>query len=401
MITEKSKKMMVKSFEKTVYSFKETPTPSFNENYGIYIHVPFCEKKCSFCPFYKEIYSDEKKSLYIKAIVNEIEQKNISGKPHWIYFGGGTPNILQINDLSIIINALKRKITLPDIGIEILPKLASPDYFEKLKKIGFTKISLGIETLDETLLKKNNRAYTEPDKIFELIRLAKKIGFWTNVDMMVGLPNQSEQTFIDDIKKISEHMPSQITTYPYMIIRNIKAKASMPNKKQFELIEQAGKILENNYYQRQGIWIFATGSNIYDSSRDELITDYAGFGPAAFSTCGNWKVVNPDLDIYFKNYKDKTDLSFVAPKTKSTDDWRQFARMIYDLKCIPDKKHPFHINMFINTLRIFGYSKKGRLTKKGVFFAHEITKTVVESLPFPLQNEHIVENFKEYKKAHE
>ena len=176
----------------------------------------------------------------------------------------------------------------------------------------------------------------------------------------------------------------------------------MPNNKQFELIEQAGKILGNKNYQRQGIWIFATGSNIYDSSRDELITDYAGFGPAAFSTYGNWKVVNPDIDIYLKNYKSKTNFSFVAPKTKSTDDWRKFARMIYDLQCLPDKnKYPVYLNIYIKTLQLFGFSRKGRLTEKGVFFAHELTKTVVESLPFPLQNEHIVDNYDEYKKAHD
>lgn len=401
MITQKSKKMMVKSFEKTIYRFKETPVPSFTDNYGIYIHVPFCQKKCLFCPFYKEIYSEEKKRLYLEAIVNEIEQTNISGKPQWIYFGGGTPNILPIEDYSTIIHALKRKIKLPDIGIEILPKLATDRYFDELKKMGFSKISLGVETLDETILQKNNRDYTQPDKIFELITYAKNIGFWINVDMMVGLPNQSEQTFIDDINKITEYTPSQITTYPYMIIRNIKAQASMPNKKQFELIEQAGQILEKHNYQRHGIWIFARGTNVYDSSRDELVADYAGFGPAAFSTYGNWKVVNPDLDIYIKNYKYKTNFSFIAQKTKSTDNWRKFARMIYDLECFPDKnKYPFYINLFIKTLQLLGFSKNGNLTNKGIFFAHEITKTVVESLPFPLQNEHIVDNYEEYKQAH-
>jgi oxygen-independent coproporphyrinogen-3 oxidase len=393
MITERSKKMMVKSFEKTIYRLEEAPVPAFKENYGIYIHVPFCETKCAFCPFYKEFYSEDQKKLYLEALIHEIEQKDISGEPFWIYFGGGTPNTLQIEELSRIIDTLKGKITLPDIGIEILPKLASQTYFKELKNLGFTKISLGIESLKEAVLQKNNREHTQPDRIFELIRYARDLGFWINVDMMVGLPNQSPEAFLEDIQMVSEFGPSQITTYPYMIIRNVKAKASLPNREQFELIEQAGKLLASNDYQRQGIWIFAKGNNVYDSSRDELITDYAGFGPGAFSTYGNWKVVNPKLETYLNNHENKTHLSFVAPKSKGTDHWREFARMLYDVKCAPDKeKFPFYLNTYIRTLELFGFARKGDLTEKGIFFAHEITKTVVESLPFPLQNDCVVED---------
>lgn len=402
MITEKSKKMMTKSFEKTIYRFTQTPDGSFTGNYGIYVHVPFCQTKCAFCPFYKEVYSEAKKELYIDALISEIGQKRISGRPYWIYFGGGTPNILSIDDVSRIVATFKKKIEIPEMGIEILPKLASRKYIAELRKIGFSKISFGIETLQKEVLNNNNRDYITPEKVHDLIGHAKEKGFWVNVDMMVGLRHQTENSFMDDINRLREFKPSQITTYPYMIIRNSGVEAGMTNKTQFELIEKAGGLLRRHGYERKGIWIFADGTNIYDSSRDELVTDYAGFGPAAFSTYGNWKVVNPDLDIYLKNHQNNTRYSFVAPKSKATDDWRQFARMIYDLRCFPDRdKFPFYINAFIRVLTLLGYAGHKELTAKGVHFAHEITKTVVESLPFPLQNEHIVENYEEYLKAHE
>lgn len=181
-----------------------------------------------------------------------------------------------------------------------------------------------------------------------------------------------------------------------MTIRGIKSQPSMTSRKQFELIEEAGRILVDHGYDRKGIWTFAFTDDVYGSSRDELTEDYAGFGPAAFSTYGSWKVVNPELDVYVRNMDESRRLAFVAPKSKATDDWRKFARMIYDLRLERSADLPFGIKLFIGILRLSGYGRRGRLTPKGVVFSHELSKTVVESLPFPVQNPACVENCDEY-----
>jgi coproporphyrinogen III oxidase-like Fe-S oxidoreductase len=175
----------------------------------------------------------------------------------------------------------------------------------------------------------------------------------------------------------------------------------MSEDEQFALIEEASSRLERSNYQRESVWALARGNDVYDSSRDELIDDYAGFGPAAFSTFGEWKVVNPHLDVYLDNMARGTRRCFVAPKTKATQDWRRFARMIYDLSGEAPADLPGYIKLYIGVLKAAGYIRKGRLTSKGRYFAHSITKVVVESLPFPVQNPTCVENYGDYTRHRE
>ena len=393
---------MTKSFKKTKYQFTQTPEAHFVNNLGVYIHVPFCYTKCSFCPFYKEIYSDELKEQYVEALIQEISSSNIQGVSKWIYFGGGTPNTLTIEDFSKIINSLKNKITINNMGVELLPSLVTDEYLIGLKEIGFSKISIGIETFSHEVIKETGRKGSGYQHIAKIISKAKDIGFHVAVDLLVGLPKQTPKTFHDDISKIIQIKPDQITIYPYMIIRGVKAIPSCSNKEQYIQIEKAAKALLNAGYERKSVWIFVLSgtevNNVYDSSKDELVCDYCGFGPASFSTYDNWKVVKPELSIWLDNIRNGKSLSLVAPKTKGTDDWRNFANKIYDLKIKSDYKFPFYIRLFDFILRLNGFYRNGYLTDKGRYFSHEITKAVVESLPFPIQNPDCVINYDEYQK---
>jgi len=385
MLVSASKKFMRKSFENTVYRFAEPPLANFSGDFGIYVHVPFCYSKCSFCPFYKEIYSENLKKRYVESVIKEMEDKDIRGQARWTYFGGGTPNTLTLGELETILEKMRSKVELKEVGIELLPALTSPEYISGLKSIGFTKISIGVESFSNRVMRKIGRKAPANCKVEELIEQAMALGLWVNADMMVGL-------------RIAELGPSQVTIYPFMVIRGVKAKPGMLDQEQFELIEEAGQILKGWGYERKSVWTFALGDEVYDSSRDELVQDYAGFGPAAFSTYGTWKVVNPELEAYLKSIDNDKNMAFIAPKTEATNQWREFARMIYDLKCETYENAPAYINAFIRVLRLTGYCRDGHLTPKGMKFAHAITKAVVESLPFPLQNPQCVENYGEYER---
>lgn len=398
MIIEKSKKMMAKNFENIKYKYDTIPEYAFNNNYGIYIHVPFCYSKCSFCPFYKELYNPTIKDMYLKSMLTEIKQKKISGKPAWIYIGGGTPNTLEIDELNSIIEELSNKIELPSIGIELLPSKLSKDYLEGLKNIGINKISIGVESFSEDLMSPSGRRYSTAEHISKLVKYAKKIGLWVSLDLMVGFEGEVEATFLNDIEKALTIRPNQLTTYPLMEIRSVKPISNqIPENRQFELIEYAFKnLLSPSGYNRKTIWTFGIDEEIYDTSRDELIEDYVGFGPASFSTYDKWKVVNPPLYLYLNNIEKSINKGLISEKSPSTDEWRKFASMIYECKCDKSPSFPKLINFMVQLLKMLAYCKNGKLTDKGNILSHSITKKVVESLPFPIQNTNTIVNLFEY-----
>lgn len=375
----------------------EIPIAVFRGNFGIYIHVPFCYSVCSFCPFYKEIFSEDLKGQYLEAILKEIDNTDMQGKAKWIYFGGGTPNTLTTKDLYDIVERIRRKVQIDSMGIELLPTILKNDYLKELKDIGFTKISVGVESFSNKVASKTGRKIAKNEEIEKIINLSQTLGLGTNVDMMVGLPDQNPDTFREDIKNINALRPDQVTIYPFMILKGVKARPSISSYEQFRLIEEASEILRGSGYSRKNVWAFAIHDDLYDSSGDELIEDYIGFGPGAFSTYGDSKIVNPELDVYVKNYRRGKNMKFIAYKSKASDEWRKFAKMIYELKCDNHKNHlASYIKLFMWILKITGYSSQGMLTEKGIIFAHEITKAVVESLPLPIRNHNCIENYDEY-----
>ncbi len=400
-LTEKSREMMVRSFEQVRYRYDRLPDIRPALPYGIYVHVPFCKKTCSFCPFYKNLYRADRVAAYLDALEAEIGQAFFPGPPSWIYFGGGTPNVLSLEQLKRITAALGNWVPLNHMGIELHPGQADGAYIRGLRELGFEKISLGVESLSPDVAGRVHRDQPGEDQLAHLLEAADEQKFFVNLDLMTGLPGQDEKVFLHDVERAASFRPSQLTLYPYMVIRGRKDDSSLPEEAQFSLIERAWLHLESNGYSRKGPWTFGLGEGLYDSSRDELVDDYLGFGPGAFSTYGGWKIVNPVLELYLKNMQEGCRKALLAPKTPSTDAWRLFGRMIADLELKPSAKFNPWINAYIRLLILAGYGRKGRLTGKGIGFAHALTKTIVESLPFPLQDDSRIENAWEYREARE
>jgi coproporphyrinogen III oxidase-like Fe-S oxidoreductase len=399
MMIERTKYYMQKNFEKIRYKFEEIPKLKLKQPFGIYINVPFCYQLCDFCPFYKEKFSKIIVEQYITALENEISKSPIFGTPNWIYYGGGTPNTLTIKQLEQIITTLKSKITINNMGIEALPSLLTREYIKGLKRIGFSKLSVGIETLQLEVLRAVNRNQGNYEKIPELLKYANELGFFTNVDMLIGLERQSEEDFLGDIRKLCEIEPSQVTIYPYMSIRGLVSDSIIPEEIVFKIIEKSWKILKTKGYERRGPWTFTKHIDLYDSSRDELVEDYVGFGAGAFSGYGGYRIVNPKVDLYLNYWSPdsaKSAYGLVSENDPESIEWRKLARMIGDLEIDPNYSFSKTVNFVITLLKFGGYIRKNKLTKKGILLAHYLTKNVVENLPFPLQNPAVITNYKEY-----
>ncbi|MDH5754317.1 MAG: radical SAM protein [Candidatus Bathyarchaeota archaeon] len=402
MMVTLTKRMLSKSFSKVKFKFTHLDWDELNSfDFGLYIHVPFCRMFCSFCPFYKVRYDEKLKKKYIQGLKKEIRMSRIEGKASWLYIGGGTPNLLTAGEISEILAYVKEFVALGEVGMEGNPTRFTPEYLEEISNSGIHKISIGIESFQPATLKAVNRAGVTEEFIRKIVDHAQSLGISVNIDLMVGLPKQNTQGCLRDAETIANIKPNQVTIYPFLVIPGVKAEPSMSSQQMFETIEGAWNILKHHGYKRNSIWVFSKNGRIYDSAKDELVSDYLGFGPAAFSTCGNVQVVNPPIELYLRMLKQDKRLAFRSELDKKATVWRQFSHELYKLRIDPTiiKKMPFSVKLVLHLLRATGNVQGLRVTDKGRYFVHEITKTVVESLPFPLSNPKTIENRTEYEEV--
>jgi coproporphyrinogen III oxidase-like Fe-S oxidoreductase len=401
MLNRIANRRLSNSFSKIKFTFTDVNWDEISTDHvGIYIHVPFCEQLCAFCPFHKVIYRRELKDLYLKAIEKEIHQRGVSGEVEWVYIGGGTPNLLNPAEIGRILEALRKHVDLANIGMEGNPIQFTPEYLEQIRKIGVEKLSTGVESLKPDTLQLVNRAKADEAQIQSVVDFAKDLGFTVNVDLMVGLPKQSDADFLYDVDRVGAINPQQITTYPFMEIPGVRVAPEMDSRSMFDLIEQADKILTGHGYFRENVWVFSKTKKIYDSARDELVIDYLGFGAAAFSKVNGVQMVNPPLALYLDMLQNGKTLAFRTTVDENSEHWRIFAHELYNLRLDPKviKEMPRSIKFVLSLLKLARNVKGDLVTQKGRFFVHDLTKTVVESLPFPVNNPLAVANYDEYEK---
>lgn len=397
-----AQRMISKNLSKVKFEFGEINWDTLRtDEFGVYLHVPFCTRLCAFCPFYKVLYDEDLKDSYLDALKKEIESRPLDGKMRWLYMGGGTPNLLSVDEISSILSVISDRVELQDIGMEGNPNRFTGDYIRKLSKLGFGKISTGVESLSAEALKRVNREKTSPSLVRRIVETANEEEIKTNVDLMTGLPGQSVESFLGDVDILGRIGPSQITIYPFLAIPGVRIEPSLSSERMFAVIEESGQILEEYGYKRDSIWIFAQTSEIYDSSGDELVNDYLGFGPAAFNTIGQTQAVNPPLELYLDMIKEDSHLALTKQVDKASENWRKLAHELYGLS-VDEKvvtELPFGARFMYRILNLTGNVHNGKVTKKGLRFVHGVTKSVVESLPFPIGNRDAIENVSEFMTA--
>jgi coproporphyrinogen III oxidase-like Fe-S oxidoreductase len=400
MIVTLSRHMLSRSFSKIKFRFTQLDWDAFSSSdYGLYIHVPFCRVFCAFCPFYKVRYDENLKERYIRGLKKEIRMSGVNGKARWLYIGGGTPNLLTSHEVRDVLTYLKGFVSLGEIGMEGNPAQFTSQYLEEISDSDVRKISMGVESFQHATLKAVSRAAADQKFTARIVDDAQSLGISVNIDMMVGLPKQSMRGCLRDAEIVANIEPNQVTFYPFLVIPGVRAEPSMSSKKMFETIEEAWDIFRQHGYRRDSIWVFSKDRRIYDSAKDELVTDYLGFGPAAFSTCGNVQVVNPPIEIYLKLLKQERRFVFLSKLDEKAKFWRLFSHELYKLRIDPETiaKMPSSVKLVLELLKATGNVRGLRVTDKGRYFVHEITKTVVESLPFPLSKPSTIEKPSEYK----
>jgi oxygen-independent coproporphyrinogen-3 oxidase len=209
---------------------------------GLYHHIPFCRKRCHFCYF--RVYTDKNANEikhYLDSTVHELEMMArkplIAGrKPHFIYFGGGTPSYLsasQLVDLTDRMKALLPWDAAEEVAFECEPGTLNPGKLTAIKDIGVTRLSLGIENFNDRILEINGRAHRtmEVYRAYERIR-AEKFD-QVNIDLIAGMLEETEENWQNNIAKTLELAPDSVTIYqmevPYNtgIYKDMKASGSL------------------------------------------------------------------------------------------------------------------------------------------------------------------------------
>ena len=282
---------------------------------GIYIHIPFCKRRCIYCDFFSTTQS-EKKSAYVRAVCRELEMRKdyLEGEDiETIYLGGGTPSQLFREELEEIFNHIYNVYPVredAEITLEANPDDLTPEYVAMLRRLPINRISMGIQTFQEETLKLLHRRHTATQAI-EAFRRCREVGFQNiSIDLMYGLPGETLETWKEDLQQAVGLRPEHISAY-HLIYEEDTVLWKLREQHQVEeadedlsvslfstLIEQ----LSEAGYQHYEISNFCLpGLHSRHNSSYWTGKKYLGCGPSAHSFNGvsrQWNVAS--LDDYLK-----------------------------------------------------------------------------------------------------
>ncbi len=186
---------------------------------SLYVHVPFCAQKCSYCAFFSEASSGELIQRYVQALGRELELVADSLRPRTIFFGGGTPSILNLRQWEFLLETMHRlKLTgAEEWTVECNPATVSLDKARLLRSYGVNRISMGVQSLDENLLDRLGRIHSR-EMVFKSYDILRAAGFENiNVDLMFAIPGQTmaiwQSTLTEAVALGSEHLSSYEVIY--------------------------------------------------------------------------------------------------------------------------------------------------------------------------------------------
>ena len=184
---------------------------------GVYIHIPFCAHKCDYCDFISFAKKDEMIEAYINQLITEIKMEELEQyKITTIYIGGGTPSYIKSKYIVQILDLINTE-NAKEITIEVNPGTVTKEKLEDYYNVGINRISIGLQSTDNNMLKDISRIHTY-EQFLETYNRARQVGFKNiNVDLMIGLPNQKIEDVDKSLKKIVSLNPEHISVYSLIL----------------------------------------------------------------------------------------------------------------------------------------------------------------------------------------
>ncbi|NLL80122.1 MAG: oxygen-independent coproporphyrinogen III oxidase [Clostridiales bacterium] len=264
--------------------------------FSLYLHIPFCVRKCLYCDFLSGVYSEEAKEAYVKAMLRELKQEADYYKNRTVdtvFFGGGTPTLLSKEQLTRLMDSLYRNYRLSkqaEISMEMNPGTADTEKLTCMYELGINRLSIGLQSTEDRLLRKLGRihSYEQFEKIY---KTARKIGFSNiNIDVMSALPGQTTEAYERTLQTVLSLEPEHISAYSLIIEEGTyfaqhAGELELPQEEEERrMYYLTGEMLGRAGYERYEISNYAKKGY---ACRHNLAywkrTDYAGFGIGAAS----------------------------------------------------------------------------------------------------------------------
>lgn len=292
---------------------------------GLYIHIPFCQKKCNYCDFLSAPANKQVQIAYMDILQKEIKEKSIEYKEYCVdtvFIGGGTPTCVPYETIVHTMNTVKASFFLTDdceITMECNPGTVTKEALENYRTAGINRLSIGLQSTDNAILKELGRIHTF-EQFLETFKWAREAGFANiNVDLMSGLPNQTLEQYEDSLLEVLKLDVEHISSYSLIVEEGTpfyklyeEDKLSLPDEE-----------TERNMYYLTKEKLLAAGLLRYEISnyakegyeckhnvRYWVREDYLGLGLGASSMVDNVRFKNTEwLDEYLTDnkYMEKTD----------------------------------------------------------------------------------------------
>ena len=287
---------------------------------ALYVHIPFCKQKCLYCDFPSYSHKEELMDEYVKALNKEILSKTKKYKIESLFIGGGTPSYLSDENLKILLDTINKLdfVENAEKTMECNPGTVNKEKLEIIFNGGINRISFGLQSTNNEILKKIGRIHTY-EEFKENYILARKIGFKNiNIDMMFGLPNQSLNIWLESLKEVIELNPEHISSYS-LIIEEKTPFYSLFNK---DLLDLPSEEEERAMYEKGRDFLEFKGYNQYEISnyaKDNKecfhnkiywqCKEYIGVGVSSSSYIDGKRIKNIDnIKEYIKNINENNSI---------------------------------------------------------------------------------------------
>lgn len=300
---------------------------------GIYIHIPFCVKKCSYCAFLSGPAGPEVRQEYVNHLIEEIRLRSREvPEADTIYFGGGTPSLLTPEQIGEILEEVRSAFRITEdaeVTLEANPGTLTTESLEGYRKTGINRLSMGVQSMDDRRLRYLGRIHTA-EEVRRDVKMAREAGFRNiNLDLIFAIPGTDVSDAMEDLEAIAALEPEHISFYSLQLeegtsfFRDFEAGKlrEVPDETDREMYHRGIRALREKGYRHYEISNFARpGYESRHNSKYWNMSEYVGLGLGASSYTGHRRTVNEtDLKAY-SEMLDRGELAFMEIHENSEAD---------------------------------------------------------------------------------